>query len=244
MSSVSLTAKKRHDIGKGAARKARAAGHIPGVLYGPGEEPQPLQVSVPDFMKIYHGGHGENVLVDLTIDSDEPKTVLFREVQRDPVSEEVLHVDFYHVSLTTLIKVHVPVRLNGIPDGVKNAGGILQHVMREVEIECLPADIPEHLSIEVSELAIHDAVHISDLPATNWKLMDDLSRTVASVIPPVVSQEPEPGEGEEVEAEAEAVAEGEGEEATEPERIGEKEAEGEAGAKGTKKEKKEKRESK
>ena len=240
MSSVSLTAKKRHDIGKGAARKARAAGHIPGVLYGPGEEPQPLQVSVPDFMKIYHGGHGENVLVDLTIDSDEPKTVLFREVQRDPVSEEVLHVDFYHVSLTTLIKVHVPVRLNGIPDGVKNAGGILQHVMREVEIECLPTDIPDHLSLEVSELEIHDAVHISDLPATNWTLMDDPSRTVASVIPPVVSQEPEPGEGEEVEAEVEAVAEGE--EATEPERIGEKEAEGEAEAKagGKKKESKSK----
>jgi large subunit ribosomal protein L25 len=240
MSSESLTAKKRHDIGKGAARKARAAGHIPGVLYGPGEEPQPLQVSVPDFMKIYHGGHGENVLVDLTIDSDEPKTVLFREVQRDPVSEEVLHVDFYHVSLTTLIKVHVPVRLNGIPDGVKNAGGILQHVMREVEIECFPADIPDHLSIEVSELAIHDAVHISDLPATNWKLMDDPSRTVASVIPPVVSQEPEPAEGEEVEADAEAEAVAEGEEATEPERIGEKEAEGEAKAEGKKKESKSK----
>jgi len=236
MSSVPLTAKKRHDIGKGAARKARAAGHIPGVLYGPGEEPQPLEVSVPDFMKIYHGGHGANVLVDLTIDSDEPKTVLFREVQRDPVSEEVLHVDFYHVSLTTLIKVHVPVRMEGIPDGVKNAGGILQHVMREVEIECLPSDIPDHLSIEVSELAIHDAVHISDLPSTNWKLMDDPSRTVASVIPPVVSQEPEPEEGEEVEAEAEAVAEGE--EATEPERIGEKEGEAEAKAEGKKKEKK------
>ena len=236
MSSVPLTAKKRHDIGKGAARKARAAGHIPGVLYGPGEEPQPLEVSVPDFMKIYHGGHGENVLVDLTVDSDEPKTVLFREVQRDPVSEEVLHVDFYHVSLTMLIKVHVPVRLEGVPDGVKNAGGILQHVMREVEIECLPTDIPDHLSIEVSELAIHDAVHISDLPSTNWKLMDDPSRTVASVIPPVVSQEPEPEEGEEVEAEAEAVAEGE--EATEPERIGEKEGEAEAKAEGKKKEKK------
>ena len=215
MSVVTLAAKRRGNIGKGAARKARAAGHIPGVLYGPGEEAVVLEVAAPEFMRIYHGGHGENVLVDLSVDSAEPKKVLFREVQRDPVTEEVLHVDFYHVSLTKPIRVHVPVHLEGIPDGVKNSGGILQHVMREVEIECLPTDIPESISIDVAGLGIHDAVHISDLPSDNWKLLDDPARTVASVIPPVVSKEPLPGE-----AEAEV-----GEEAGEPERIGEKEGE-------------------
>ena len=112
MAEVSLTAKSRTQIGKGAARKARAAGEIPGVLYGPGEQPRPLSIKRPDFMKIYHGGHGENVLIDLAIDSGDPQKVLFSEVQRDPVSEQVLHVDFYHVSLTKAIRVHVPTELS------------------------------------------------------------------------------------------------------------------------------------
>ena len=221
MSVVKLTAKPRTATGKGGARKARAAGDIPAVLYGPGEEPQTLEINYTDFMKIYHGGHGENVLVDLDFGAGQPSKVLFREVQRDPVTEHVLHVDLYHVSMTKAIKVHVPVHLIGIPTGVKDAGGILQHVMREVEVECLPMDIPEHLDVDVSELGIQDAVHVSDLATGKFTLTDDPARTVASVIPPVVSTEPT---AEEAAAEAAELAEAE---ATEPERIGEKEKEGE-----------------
>jgi large subunit ribosomal protein L25 len=211
MAIISLKAKSRLATGKGAARQARMAGKIPGVLYGPGEEAVVLEVDVPDFLKVHQGGHGENVLMDLTVDSAEPQKVLFREVQRDPVTEQVLHIDFYHVSLTKLIRVHVPVHLEGIPDGVKNSGGILQHVMREVEVECLPTDIPDNIKVDVSELGIHDAIHISDLPTGKFQLMDDMARTVASVIPPVVSKEAT------AEDEAEAV---EGEEGAEPERVG------------------------
>ena len=126
MQSVELNARSRTSTGKGAARKARAAGNIPAVLYGPDEKPVALEIQGPEFMRIYHGGHGENVLVDLKVDAAESKKVLFREVQRDPVTESVLHVDFYHVSLTKLIKVNVPIHLEGTPVGVKVDGGVLQ----------------------------------------------------------------------------------------------------------------------
>lgn len=220
MSVVSLTAKPREATGKGGARKARAAGYIPAVLYGPGETTETLEIPYTDFMKVYHGGHGENVLVDLDTGSGEPSKVLFREVQRDPVSEKVLHVDMYHVSLTKPIRVHVPIHLEGVPTGVKNSGGILQHVMREVEVECLPMEIPERITVDVSDLEIHDAVHVRDLSTGKFTLAEDESRTVASVIPPVVAKEP-------VAEEAAEGIEGEEEEATEPERIGEEKEEGE-----------------
>jgi large subunit ribosomal protein L25 len=236
MTTVELQATSRANTGKGVARKARAAGQVPGVLYGPGEAPVAIQVSLPEFMRIYHGGHGENVLVDLTVDSGKPKKVLFREVQLDPLTEKVVHVDFYHVSLTKVIRVHVPIHLEGLPSGVKLGGGILQHVLREVEVECLPTDIPESMVVDVSALEVHDAVHVSDLPATKWKLVTEGTQTVASVIPPVLVKEAAPAEGV-----LEAAVEGE---ATEPERIGEKP--GEEGAaepeKGDKKEKREKKE--
>jgi large subunit ribosomal protein L25 len=235
MTTVALNATSRTEKGKGVARKARAAGFVPGVLYGPGETPVALQVSFPEFMRIYHGGHGENVLVDLTVDSGQPKKVLFREVQLDPVTEKVVHVDFYHVSLTKVIRVHVPVHLEGLPTGVKLGGGILQHVLREVELECLPTDIPESIVVDVSALEVHDAVHVSDLPATKWKLVTEGTQTVASVIPPVLVKEAVPVEGAVLEGEAAAA---------EPERIGEKPGEGEEAEpdKGEKKDKKDKKE--
>lgn len=234
MESVALKATARTETGKGVARKARAAGFIPGVLYGPGEAPEALQVNSVEFLRVYRGGHGENVLVDLTVDSGKPKKVLFREVQLDPVSEKVVHVDFYHVSLTKVIRVHVPIHLEGVPAGVKLGGGVLQHVLREVEVECLPTDIPEGMTVDVSAMEVHDAVHVSDLPTTKWKMITDGTQTVASVIPPVLVKE---------EAPVEAVLEGAAAPA-EPERIGEKPGEeGEAEPeKGDKKEKREKKE--
>lgn len=219
MQVLTLQAETRKGTGKGVARKARAAGRIPGIFYGPGEHPIPLDVAALDFMRIYHGGHGENVLVDLQFDQGEARKVLFREVQRDPVTERVMHVDFYHVSLTKAIRVHVPVILEGVPDGVKNSSGILQHVMREVEVECLPSDIPERITIDVTGLGIHDAIHIRDLPTDKFVLTDDAAMTVASVIPPVVIKEAVPAEEEVV------VAEDTGKE---PERIGGKEEKDEA----------------
>lgn len=219
MQVLTLQAQTRKGTGKGVARKARAAGRIPGIFYGPGESPVPLDVEALDFMRIYHGGHGENVLVDLQFDQGEARKVLFREVQRDPVTERVMHVDFYHVSLTKAIRVRVPVILEGVPDGVKNSGGILQHVMREVEVECLPSDIPERITIDVSALGIHDAIHIRDLPTDKFELTDDAAMTVASVIPPVVVKEAVPAEGEVLLAE---------DASKEPERIGGKDEKDEA----------------
>jgi large subunit ribosomal protein L25 len=230
MTSIGLQATSRATTGKGVARKARAAGFTPGVLYGPGEVPVAIQVNTPEFMRVYHGGHGENVLVDLTVDTQKPKKVLFREVQLDPVTERVVHVDFYHVSLTKVIRVYVPIHLEGVPTGVKLGGGILQHVAREVELECLPTEIPESITVDVSALEVHDAVHVSDLPATKWKFISEGTQTVASVIPPVLVKEAAPAEGV-----VEAVAG-----AAEPERIGEKPGE-EGEAEPEKKDKKDKK---
>lgn len=215
MSVVTLEAKARTGTGTGVAKKVRAAGRIPAVLYGPGEQPVTLDFATPDFMHIYHGGHGENVLVDLTIDQGESKKVLFREVQRDPVTEAILHVDLLHVSLTKKIRVRVPVHLEGIANGVKNDGGIMQFVMRDVEVECLPMNIPDSINIDVTEMNIQDAVHVGDLPGGDFEFTDDHARTVASVIPPTVSTEVE-------EEAAEEAAEEGAEEGAEPERIGEK----------------------
>ena len=215
MSVVTLEAKTRKGTGKGVAKKVRAAGRIPAVLYGPGETPIALDFALPDFMQIYHGGHGENVLVDLMVDEKQSKKVLFREVQRDPVTEAILHVDLLHVSLTKKIRVRVPVHLEGIANGVRNEGGIMQFVMREVEVECLPTNIPERISVDVTEMDIHDAIHVGDLPSADFEFTDDHARTVASVIPPTVSTEVE-------EEAAEEGAEEVVEEGAEPERIGEK----------------------
>ena len=208
MQVLTLQAQTRKDTGKGVARKARAAGRIPGIFYGPGEEPIPLDVAALDFMRIYHGGHGENVLVDLQLGTDEARKVLFREVQRDPVTEKVMHVDFYHVSLTKAIRVNVPVHLEGVPDGVKNSGGILQHVMREVEVECLPTDIPEHLDVDVSALHINQHISVKDLDVPETvQILDDDEQILAVVVAPRVEEVAaaeeeeavEPAEGEEPE---------------------------------------------
>jgi large subunit ribosomal protein L25 len=215
MSVVTLEAKARTGTGTGIAKKVRAAGRIPAVLYGPGEQPVTIDFSTLDFMRIYHGGHGENVLVDLKLDQGDAKKVLFREVQRDPVTEAILHVDLLHVSLSKKISVRVPVHLIGIAEGVKNDGGIMQFVMRDVEVECLPMNIPESVDIDVSAMNIQDAIHVGDLPTGDFEFTDDHARTVASVIPPTVStatEDEDAAEAAEVAAEAGA----------EPERIGEK----------------------
>ena len=215
MAIIALKAKCRPATGKGAARQARAAGRIPGVLYGPGEETVVLELDGTRLSARSITADTARTCSWISLSTPRNRSkVLFREVQRDPVTEQVLHVDFYHVSLTKAIRVHVPVHLEGIPDGVKNSGGILQHVMREVEVECLPTDIPDSIKIDVSATGYSrrhprfgSARRRTSSSRTTWR------RTVASVIPPVVSKEPT------AEEEAEAV---EGEEGAEPERVGDK----------------------
>jgi large subunit ribosomal protein L25 len=188
MAVISLTGATREDIGKGGARKARAAGHIPGVLYGHGETPMALSVSARDFEVALRTQKGGNAIVSLALGGGE-YTALIRDVQYDPISHVILHLDFQHISLTETVEVEVSVHLTGLPVGVKDGGGILEHIVRQVEVRCLPTAIPASIDVDVSALNIGDSIHVRDLKKDNIVILSDPDATVATVVPPTVMEE-------------------------------------------------------
>jgi len=233
MREITLEARTRKDAGKGVARKLRAAGKIPAVVYGKGEEPVVIELEYEDFHNAMRGISGENLLINLSVDGTTTgKKALIRDVQRDPVDGSLLHIDFMHISMTEKIRVEVPIVLEGTPVGVKDFGGIISWVIRHVEISCLPTDIPEKITFDVSEMKIHDSIHIKDFQLENVEILENPEQTVASIVPPtVIKEEVVAAEGEEAE-----VAEGEAapaaEEEGEPEVIAEKKAEDRQAEKG------------
>src|SRR5262249_47835135 len=156
---IPLRADKRESLGKGGARKMRAAGNIPGVLYGHGETPVAVAVSARDFDVALRKHKGSNPIVNLAVNGSEV-TALIRDVQYDPLSHDILHLDFQHISLTEQIEVKVMVKLTGLAIGVKDGGGILETILREIEVRCLPTQIPAALEIDVSHLNVGDSVHV------------------------------------------------------------------------------------
>jgi large subunit ribosomal protein L25 len=223
-----LTAERRDDHGKGVARKLRAAGRVPAVLYGHGQETQALSVDAHDMFKVLHTSAGANVLVDLKVDKAE-HLVLPREIQRNHIKGTIVHVDFLVVSRTETIQVNVEIVDIGEAPGVKQ-GGVVDHHLREVLVECFPQDVPEHLEADVSGLDLNDVLHVSDLVAPQGvTILTNPEETVLAVIvpavlkteadltiageEPAVVEEPEAAEGEAVEGEG-APAEGEGEAAS------------------------------
>jgi large subunit ribosomal protein L25 len=207
MKAVPLTVYKRQETGKGAARKLRFEGSIPGILYGEHTAPLPLRLNRHQISTILHKSTSEHILVDLTIDNGGggPEMALVRDVQHDPITEEILHVDFLHISPTRKIRVTVPVHLTGVADGVKNFGGILQHITRELEIESLPADIPEMIDVDVTALGIGGSLHVRDVQLDRIVVVTPGDRTIASVVPPTVIKEVVPT-AEAVAAPAESAA--------------------------------------
>jgi large subunit ribosomal protein L25 len=191
MAIVVLKGARREEVGKGFTRRLRQAGSIPAVYYGRGETPVPLAVQAKDLDTILQGAAGSNVIVDLKVEGDAAadRKALLREIQRHPVKGNILHVDLQHISLSERITVEVPVVLVGVPTGVKDGGGILEHLLRDVEVECLPTDIPEKLTVDVSHLNIGESVHVSDLVAEKATILTEAERTVASVVPPTVLEE-------------------------------------------------------
>jgi large subunit ribosomal protein L25 len=209
MAMQALKGARRNGIGKGVARKLRQTGSIPAVYYGRGEEPIVLTVVVKELEEVILKAEGSNVIVDLKVDGDGvgDRKALIREIQRDPVGGHILHLDLQHISLTETITVEVPVVLTGIPIGVKDGGGILEHLLREVEVECLPTDIPSRLEIDVSALNIGDSLHVSDLKADKVTIVTEGERSIAAVVPPTVLEEAKPAEEGEAAAEPELVKE-------------------------------------
>ena len=208
MAMHALKGARRSDVGKGVARKLRQAGSIPAVYYGRGEDPIPLTVGLKDLEDVIERAEGSNVIVDLKVDGDGAgdRKALIREIQRDPVGGTILHLDLQHISLTETITVEIPVVLVGTPTGVKDGGGILEHLLRDVEVECLPTDIPSRIEIDVSALNIGDSLHVSDLKAERVTIVTEAGRTIATVVPPTVLEEVKPAE-EAVAAEPELVKE-------------------------------------
>ena len=210
---IPLAGARRNRLGKGGARKARAAGQIPAVLYAHGETPIPVAVRMRDFEIALHRHEGGNPIVNLALDGGE-YTALIRDVQYDPVTHDILHLDFQHISLTETVEVKVALHFTGLAVGVKDGGGILESIMREVEVRCLPTAIPASISVDVSHLNIGDSVHVRDLSVPEVVILTEGDATVATVVPPTVMEEKPAEEAvvAEAPAEPEVIARGKKEE--------------------------------
>jgi large subunit ribosomal protein L25 len=216
MKEILLEAKTRERKGTRKVKKVRKEGIIPAVVYGPGEDSIALELDEKSFVQCIREGVSESVIITLKIDNDssKEKKVLIREIQHDPVWERILHVDFQHISMVKKITVTVPIHLVGTAAGVLD-GGILQPSIRELEVECLPTDIPERVEVDVTHLKIGDAMHVKDIHLEKVTVLTDLDGSVVSVVPPTVYKEPEVKVAEEAVVEPEVVGEEKPEEAKE-----------------------------
>ncbi|MGE0814248.1 MAG: 50S ribosomal protein L25 [Vicinamibacterales bacterium] len=187
---ATLEAVKRTGKGKNEARRLRAAGQVPAVIYGAqkaGDDVAPVQVAVSpkEMMRILHSASGVNTLITLNVPGESTQKVLVREFQLDPVSQKLLHADFYRVNLERKLAVSVPVVLHGEPRGVKQQGGILEFLHKEVEVECLPTAIPEHIDLDVSELELGQAVYVRDIAANaSWTPLTEGDVMLVHVVAP------------------------------------------------------------
>lgn len=195
----------RSATGKSAARRIRATGKIPGNVYGHGAAPVAVQADELKFRALISKISVDNTLIDLQVDDGPPKPVLIREIQRHPYRSVILHVDFFEITAGEKIRVDVPVRLVGNPKGVRN-GGTLQIIRHDLEIECLPREIPAAFEADISHLEIGDSLHIEDIDTGDVEVIEDGSLTVCTVAAPRVVEVEEdaedlPGLEEDVEPE-------------------------------------------
>jgi large subunit ribosomal protein L25 len=168
---------------KNAARRVRVTGQIPAVLYGAGHEAVAIEVDPKQISRILFSESGHNSIFDVQIEGLAPAKAMIVDWQREPINDRLIHIDMKRIAADKPLRLKVRVKLLGVPVGVKTAGGILDQVMREVEIECLPADIPSHIDVDVSNLGIHGVIRIADLPhAGSIKFLNAEDATVAHVI--------------------------------------------------------------
>lgn len=218
MAEVRIKAEPRGEVGKGPARRARAEGRVPAILYGGGIEPVSITVDRRELALAYHTEAGTNVLLDIEVDGDHT-LALTKELQRDPVRGTVLHADFIKIERNVRIEVEVPVHLVGESTGVAE-GGVLEQPLHALSISVLPGDVPEAIDVDISGLAIGDSLKVSDVPPNDkYDVLNDPDASLANVAQPISEEELEAMEA----AVAEAVPE---EEAPEVEEGEEEAAEG------------------
>jgi large subunit ribosomal protein L25 len=181
-----LEAIARDTFGKNEARRTRREGKVPAVLYGgDGTAARPISVEPKALLKILHSESGANTLISLKLGGSADAKVLVKEYQLDPVTHQVLHADFYRVAMDRLLVVTIPVVVKGEPKGVKQQGGLLEFIRREIEVECLPADIPENVEVDVSDLMLHQGIRVRDLTVSDkWTPKSDPDMMIVHVIMP------------------------------------------------------------
>ena len=192
---IVLEATPRDSFGKNEARRARRQGQVPAVVYGAPQDGTrqgtPIAVSPKDLLRILHSESGANTLIALKLAGAAEARVLIKDYQLDPVTHELLHADFYRVAMDRVLRVTVPIILRGEAKGVKRDGGLLEFIRREIEVECLPGDIPEHLDIDVSELGLHQGVRLRDIATSpKWTAVTDLDMMIVHVIVPKAEEVP------------------------------------------------------
>src|SRR3989338_1291596 len=177
MEQIKLKVSVREERGKQAVKNLRKQGLVPGIVYHRGEEAVAFALENKEISRIVHNAGGENVLISLTIDKDKKakgRHVIIKEIQHDPVKRHILHVDFNEISLTEKIIVEVEVVAMGEPVGVKQEGGVLDHPLRELKIQCLPTDIPKNIEVDVTDLKLNDSIHVKDLTLSDKiKVLND-----------------------------------------------------------------------
>jgi large subunit ribosomal protein L25 len=191
-----LEAQVRETFGKNEARRTRREGKVPAVVYGgDGQGATPIAVAPKALLKILHSDAGQNTLIALRIAGAGDARVLVKDFQLDPITHAVLHADFYRVAMDKLLQVTIPVLVHGEPKGVKQQGGLVEFIRRDIEIECLPADIPEHIDVDISELMLHEGVRVRDV-ATNpkWRPLSDPDMMIVHVIMPKAEEVAAPAE--------------------------------------------------
>jgi large subunit ribosomal protein L25 len=227
MEDILLEVEIRKEIGTGKVKALRGSGFIPAVIYAQGKESKVIKTGRKHFLQLMHQHHLENAVLNIKIKDSQKAEVrpcLIKEMQHDPVSGELVHIDFQEISLTKAIKVNVPVVAKGEAVGVKQEGGSLEHILWEIEVECLPMDIPKEISVDVTNLKMGEGIHIKDIVfPEKIKVLSDPTAVVFSVVAPLAEEAP-----------VEAL---EGEESKEPEVIKEKKEV--PGGEGAKKEDKE-----
>lgn len=201
MAEILVSAKSRSDRGKNAARRLRASGMIPAVIYGGKNDAQAVAVDPKTLLKVLRSEAGRNTILSLDLEGGGKTSAILKSWQVDPVDERFIHADFYRIAMDVAIRVKVPILAKGEARGVKVDAGILEIIMREVELECLPGDIPERIEVDVTDLGLHGAIRVADLKVSEKvKILDEADQIVVHVVSvkeeaaPVVAATPAEGE--------------------------------------------------
>jgi len=195
MERATLNVEKRDKAGKGIARTLRRQGLIPAIIYRGGDS-LPIAISKKAMAEFIDTTAGEHTVVNLKFADGDTKLAILKEYQTDPIMGDILHTDFFEISLTEKVNVNVRIMTPGEPIGVKRDGGILQHVLREIEIKCLPDKIPGHLEVDISKLEIGQSIHVRDIKVEEGiDILTPLEEVIVNVVAPAVDKEEVPAEG-------------------------------------------------